>query len=96
MDTATGVVSIRPSATTWDHVIVEDAPEEEAVISKKARLPRPPNAFILYRQHHHPIVKEAHPDLHNNQICKSPSFPTDSCVNISPSDYSWKAVEERG
>lgn len=41
------------------------------MIAKKSKLPRPPNAFILYRQHHHPIVKGAHPDLHNNQICKS-------------------------
>ncbi|KAL1963807.1 hypothetical protein VTN77DRAFT_7873 [Rasamsonia byssochlamydoides] len=35
---------------------------------KKAKIPRPPNAFILYRQHNHPIVKEAHPEFHNNDI----------------------------
>jgi len=36
----------------------------------KAPVPRPPNAFILYRQYHHPSVKAMRPDLHNNQICK--------------------------
>jgi hypothetical protein len=37
--------------------------------SKKAKIPRPPNAFILYRQHYHPMVKEEHPEFHNNDIC---------------------------
>lgn len=37
---------------------------------KAAKVPRPPNAFILYRQHHHPKLKEAHPNLSNNEICK--------------------------
>ncbi|KAI9733325.1 MAG: hypothetical protein M1834_003409 [Cirrosporium novae-zelandiae] len=32
------------------------------------KIPRPPNAFILYRQHHHPQVKKNNPGLHNNQI----------------------------
>ncbi|KAI9374654.1 high mobility group box domain-containing protein [Aspergillus egyptiacus] len=40
------------------------------VSMKAAKIPRPPNAFILYRQHHHPRVKETYPDLTNNQICK--------------------------
>ncbi|TKA76201.1 hypothetical protein B0A49_03044 [Cryomyces minteri] len=33
-----------------------------------AKIPRPPNAFIMYRQHHHPLVKAAFPNIHNNQI----------------------------
>ncbi|KAI9747771.1 MAG: hypothetical protein M4579_007390 [Chaenotheca gracillima] len=32
------------------------------------RIPRPPNAFILYRQHHHPLVKGEHPEMRNNDI----------------------------
>ncbi|KAI9819212.1 MAG: hypothetical protein M1827_007368 [Pycnora praestabilis] len=36
--------------------------------SKQEKVPRPPNAFILYRQHHHPIVKAANPGMHNNEI----------------------------
>ncbi|WEW57504.1 hypothetical protein PRK78_002971 [Emydomyces testavorans] len=35
---------------------------------KTAKVPRPPNAFILYRQHHHPLIKAAHPEYHNNDI----------------------------
>ncbi|KAL4805463.1 hypothetical protein BDV18DRAFT_140950 [Aspergillus unguis] len=35
---------------------------------KPTKIPRPPNAFILYRQHHHPRVKETYPDLSNNEI----------------------------
>ncbi|OJJ78305.1 hypothetical protein ASPBRDRAFT_167991 [Aspergillus brasiliensis CBS 101740] len=39
-----------------------------SVTVKAAKVPRPPNAFILYRQHHHPKLKEAHPNLSNNEI----------------------------
>ncbi|KAM5442513.1 hypothetical protein MferCBS31731_002391 [Microsporum ferrugineum] len=35
---------------------------------KAPKIPRPPNAFILYRQHHHPVIKSAHPEYHNNDI----------------------------
>ncbi len=38
--------------------------------TKTGRIPRPPNAFILYRQHWHPILKEVNHELHNNQICE--------------------------
>lgn len=38
--------------------------------SKPAKIPRPPNPFILYRQHNHPKVKAEHPDYHNNDICE--------------------------
>lgn len=42
---------------------------------KPTKIPRPPNAFILYRQHHHPKVKETYPDLSNNEICKFDTMP---------------------
>ncbi|BCR91626.1 HMG-box domain-containing protein [Aspergillus chevalieri] len=42
--------------------------EKPPVSSKAAKVPRPPNAFILYRQHHHPKIKEAYPDFQNNDI----------------------------
>ena len=35
----------------------------------KQKIPRPPNAFILYRQHFHPSMKKQFPDLHNNELC---------------------------
>ncbi|KAI9715900.1 MAG: hypothetical protein M1812_005720 [Candelaria pacifica] len=37
-------------------------------IKSPTKIPKPPNAFILYRQHHHPLVKVSNPSLHNNQI----------------------------
>lgn len=40
--------------------------------AKAQKIPRPPNAFILYRQHHHPLIKADHPDYHNNDICMFP------------------------
>ncbi|MCJ1314364.1 hypothetical protein MMC25_008046 [Agyrium rufum] len=47
--------------------------QSESIVPKpgtltKAKVPRPPNAFILYRQHHHPLIKADNPDIHNNQI----------------------------
>lgn len=36
----------------------------------KSKVPRPPNAWILYRQHNHAAVKAAHPGIVNNDICK--------------------------
>ncbi|KAF5862660.1 hypothetical protein ETB97_011298 [Aspergillus alliaceus] len=41
-----------------------------ALSAKSVKVPRPPNAFILYRQHHHPRIKEAYPDFTNNEIWK--------------------------
>jgi hypothetical protein len=53
-----------------------DAAPQEADTSKVSgiksdKIPRPPNAFILYRKDHHESVKVAHPGIHNNKICKS-------------------------
>jgi hypothetical protein len=35
------------------------------------KIPRPPNAWILYRKHFHTASVRDHPELNNNQICKS-------------------------
>lgn len=37
---------------------------------KRNKVPRPPNAFILYRKHYHTILKEQDPSMHNNEICE--------------------------
>lgn len=50
--------------------------------SKTAKIPRPPNAFILYRQHHHPKIKAAYPDFQNNDICKSEAVRPFECREI--------------
>lgn len=53
-----------------------EKPEKPLIYSKAAKVPRPPNAFILYRQHHHPKIKESYPDFQNNDICKLRSYPS--------------------
>jgi HMG (high mobility group) box len=64
---------------------------------KVAKIPRPPNAFILYRRSHHPIVKQAHPEMHNNDICTNHLlFPLRSETNTDDiSNHAGKAVEIR-
>lgn len=34
------------------------------------KVPRPPNAFIIYRKEWHPKIVEQNPTLHNNKICE--------------------------
>ncbi len=34
------------------------------------KVPRPPNAYILYRKDHHKEMKQSNPKLSNNDICK--------------------------
>lgn len=38
--------------------------------AKPVKIPRPPNAYILYRKERHSVVKEARPGITNNEICK--------------------------
>jgi hypothetical protein len=47
----------------------------------KAKVPRPPNSFILYRQHYHPIIKEQIPGIANNDICKSLHITRKNCIH---------------
>jgi hypothetical protein len=35
------------------------------------KIPRPPNAWIMYRKHHHAACLEANVGISNNQICRS-------------------------
>ena len=68
-DTATPAMSSASSADNGTLEHEHEAPQPKGV-QKEERIPRPPNAFILYRQHHHPLVKQANPEMHNNEICK--------------------------
>lgn len=52
------------------HYIIKGGTEPKRPVAKKDKPPRPPNAFILYRQRHHPLLRAKFPNLHNNQICK--------------------------
>jgi hypothetical protein len=42
--------------------------------ANEQKIPRPANAFILYRKDKHVPTVAKHPDLHNNEICKSDAF----------------------
>ena len=37
---------------------------------KHVKIPRPPNAYILYRKERHHLVKAANPGITNNESCK--------------------------
>ncbi|KAK4693975.1 hypothetical protein P7C71_g3526, partial [Lecanoromycetidae sp. Uapishka_2] len=68
-DPSRGLVTITPSRNPSGHeTIMPEVQKPKAKTSKQAKVARPPNAFILYRQHHHPLVKAQNPELHNNQI----------------------------
>ncbi|CAG8474666.1 11923_t:CDS:2, partial [Cetraspora pellucida] len=41
---------------------------------KKPYIPRPPNSFILYRQHHHPLILNQHPGINNSEISPWPDY----------------------
>lgn len=61
-------------------------PEFESVEksqAKSSKIPRPPNAFILYRKAHHEAVKVANPGIHNNQICKFLFLTRVTHINVS-------------
>ncbi|KAL1858335.1 hypothetical protein Daus18300_009953 [Diaporthe australafricana] len=42
----------------------------DPITARNAKLPRPPNPFIIYRSERHQSVKEAYPDAKNNDISK--------------------------
>ncbi|EAS35052.3 HMG domain-containing protein [Coccidioides immitis RS] len=64
------VAQILPMMATGSHSPqnLGEKLNKQNVSVKAAKVPRPPNAFILYRQHHHPLIKAAHPEYHNNDI----------------------------
>lgn len=60
--------------TVWDplHSHVPMAVKRGREVS--AKVPRPPNAFILYRKDKHAQLKASFPEIHNNEICKHPTL----------------------
>ena len=63
------VIRIAPARNP--EVDTADVPVPNANPPSKTKIARPPNAFILYRQHHHPVLRARFPHLHNCQICMS-------------------------
>ncbi|EQL36520.1 HMG domain-containing protein, variant 4 [Blastomyces dermatitidis ER-3] len=63
------VAQVMPMIATNSDQNASPSPKaNKAAQGKPEKIPRPPNAFILYRQHHHPLVKASHPGFHNNEI----------------------------
>jgi hypothetical protein len=68
-----GTFSSSTSTQADDASTSTQADDEGTVVSsssKPAKIPRPPNAFILYRKAYHATIVGQNPGLHNNQICK--------------------------
>ncbi|BCS22942.1 HMG-box domain-containing protein [Aspergillus puulaauensis] len=61
-------ISVASHAKTFSSKTGEVPVKSRAASTKSTKVPRPPNAFILYRQHHHPRVKGQYPELSNNEI----------------------------
>lgn len=63
-------VSVTDSATpSAEHDSEDEVMVDVAAAKAKKKVPRPPNAFIIYRKEWHPTVVAENPGLHNNAIC---------------------------
>jgi hypothetical protein len=60
---------MRPNITVVGNIPIWD-PKRKHVPPPQTKIPRPPNAYILYRKDKHNEVKAENPNLHNNEICK--------------------------
>jgi len=69
-----GLTEQNPSASSQTHKPVPASPtypRHLRAFGKRSKIPRPPNAFILYRAQLHPHMKQHNPELHNNEISKA-------------------------
>jgi hypothetical protein len=71
---------IRPNVTVVGNIPIWD-PKKKHVPLQEIKIRRPPNAYILYRKDTHNEVKAQNPNLHNNEICKSPCPSVDLPAN---------------
>lgn len=69
------MTSQAPSAASRDPLAAPRVP-----VGATSRVPRPPNPFILYRQHHHHAVTAANPGKKNTEICELCMVHSDSTV----------------
>ncbi|KAL2131988.1 hypothetical protein VTI74DRAFT_4320 [Chaetomium olivicolor] len=58
---------MQPSITVVGNIPIWD-PKKKHAPPKVIKIPRPPNAYILYRKDKHNEVKAENPNLHNNEI----------------------------
>lgn len=59
----------RSNASVRRAVISAPPAPPSPLLPKNKKIPRPPNAYILYRKERHQIVKESNPGITNNEIC---------------------------
>lgn len=63
-----------------DYISKSDRMIRRAALKK---VPRPLNSFILYRKDRQEIVKQDHPGLCNNDICKFKEYITAQCMSLT-------------
>lgn len=59
---------IEPCISMVGNVPIWDPKRKHVPI--RIKIPRPPNAYILYRKDKHSVIKAENPGMHNNEICK--------------------------
>ncbi len=83
---------MHPNITVVGNIPIWD-PKKKHVPPQLIKVPRPPNAYILYRKDKHKLVKDENPHLHNNEICKwLPSIALFHALRIL-SRHHWCNVE---
>ena len=69
-DRANNVIRMVPARQANGRKLESDDDTRQSMkFSNKSKIPRPANAYILYRAEHHKLVKAKNPGLHNNAIC---------------------------
>lgn len=61
-------LSSEDSACATPESQASESTKKLSLPEKKAKVPRPPNSFILYRTKYHPILLKSQPELKNNEI----------------------------
>ncbi|KZZ99689.1 mating type 2 HMG1/2 protein [Moelleriella libera RCEF 2490] len=79
---AGGGMIVQPSGSDPFWIMRHEAKFKTATVCsplgapKPTKIPRPPNAYILYRKERHSSVKEANPEITNNEICRAWNLET--------------------
>lgn len=95
-----GPLVVNHGRASESQVLAADAAEAEVVETTKSgkdKIPRPPNAFILYRKDQHPLIVDGMGDdkIHNNQVCKSCFLKHPILLLTSPSCNHRQDVADR-
>ncbi len=89
------IPSAQASPATSTHMPSAGGGNVAATATKPAKIPRPPNAFIIYRKAYHAEIVAKNPGLHNNQICMLVQHLLNEIRLTLCSGYYWPDVECR-